>query len=512
MKFNDQVVYQIYPKSFQDSNGDGIGDIQGIISRLDYLQDLGVNYIWLSPVNKSPQHDNGYDIADYYQIDPMFGTLEDYKQLIKEVKSRNMKLMLDLVLNHTSSEHEWFKKALTGDEYYQDFYIWRDEPNELETFFSKSAWTYSEEVGKYYFHLFDTHQPDLNWENENVRQEIYKMVNFWIDLGVEGFRLDVIDLIGKEPDKLITAKGPKFYTYLKELHDNTFKDELLTVGECWQASTEEARLMCTDGLTQVFHFEHLTTTNINGNKWDQKKLDLNELAAVILKWQNEYDLSQNWVMNNHDMPRLSSLWIDGVEDKYRYEGATMLATIFGLLKGTQYIYQGEEIGMINTTKDTISEYNDVESLNVYEKMIKEGLSNDEAMRKIKLISRDNPRVPFNWTNEDDRGFGSSEPWLAFNTNRYSLENDLLNEKSIYRYYQQLIKFKQENFDKYIDCQIDAIDVNDQVLTIKKGQLEIVANFEAKSKAYSKNKENRIMSNYQLSSNLEPYEVFVRILN
>lgn len=477
MRYEDKVVYQIYPKSFCDSNGDGIGDINGIISKLDYLQDLGVDYIWLSPANKSPQHDNGYDISDYYDIDPMFGTLGDYKRLIAEADKRGMKLMLDLVLNHTSDEHEWFQKAINGDKYNQEFYIWRDQPNDIETFFSKSAWTYNQQLGKYYFHLFDTHQPDLNWENENVRNEIHKMVNYWIDLGVGGFRLDVIDLIGKEPDNYITGKGPNFLKYLRELSSNTFGDKLLTVGECWNSTIEEAEEMCTGGLTQVFHFEHLTTTNIDGNKWDQSKPDFKRICEVILKWQNEYHLSQNWVMNNHDMPRLISLWLD---DSERYKASTLLATLFSLLRGTQYIYQGEEIGMANTTFRTINDFNDVESLNAYDKMLENGLTETEAISKLSIISRDNPRVPFNWTDEADRGFGSSTPWINFNTDTQNAKDDLISTKSIYEYYKQLINFKKQNYE-LIDTDIDEISAKDDVIVITKGKLTIVCNMNLETK-------------------------------
>ncbi len=496
MKYQDKVVYQIYPKSFKDTDGNGTGDIAGIISKLDYINDLGVDYIWLSPVNMSPQHDNGYDISDYYQIDPMYGSLDDYKRLIKEANSRNMKIMLDLVLNHTSDEHEWFQMALDGNKYYQDFYIWRDEPNEIETFFSKSAWTYSPEVGKYYFHLFDTHQPDLNWSNPNVRNEIYKMVNYWIDLGVEGFRLDVIDLIGKEPDKLITSKGPKFLEYLRELHDNTFQDKLLTVGECWNSTIEEAKEMCTGGLTQVFHFEHLTTTNIEGNKWNQSEVDYKRICDIILKWQNEYELSQNWVMNNHDMPRLISLWLD---DDYRYLSSTLLATLFTLLRGTQYIYQGEEIGMSNTTFDSIEDFNDVESINAYNKMKAMEMSELEILNKLRLVSRDNARVPFNWTPEEDRGFGSHTPWQKFNRDIANVHDDLQSRHSIYEYYRTIIKFKKDNYN-LIDSKITNISCNGDLIVIEKDKLAIVCNMNKHEVDFNDSKySSLIMSNYNKHS-------------
>ncbi len=509
MKYEDKVVYQIYPKSYMDSNGDGVGDIKGIISKLDYIADLGVDYIWLSPVNKSPQHDNGYDISDYYDIDPMFGTIKDYELLIIEAAKRGMKIMLDLVLNHTSDQHPWFKQAVAGDEYYRDFYIWRDEPNQLETFFSKSAWTYNQQVGKYYFHLFDTHQPDLNWENENVRKEIHKMVNYWIDLGVGGFRLDVIDLIGKEPDNLITGKGPNFIKYLNELHDNTFKDKLLTVGECWNSTIEEAEEMCTGGLTQVFHFEHLTTTNIDGNKWDQKTVDYEQICDIILKWQNQYKLSQNWVMNNHDMPRLISLWLD---DSNRYMSSTLLATLFSLLRGTQYIYQGEEIGMTNTSFDNISNFNDVESLNAYDKMLASGLSEEAAIAKLRLVSRDNPRVPFNWNKNLDRGFGSITPWINFNSDLQNAEDDLASDSSIYKYYQQLIKFKKQNFE-LIDTEIEQISCDQDLIVIIKPGLRIVCNMANQPRKLSDLSGELVISNSSnVTDNLLPYEARVYITN
>ncbi len=505
MKYENKVVYQIYPKSFKDSTGDGTGDLQGIISKLDYIANLGVDYIWLSPVNKSPQHDNGYDISDYYDIDPMFGTLEDYKQLIVEADNRGMKIMLDLVLNHTSDQCEWFKKALAGDKYYQDFYIWRDKPNEIETFFSKSAWTFRAELGKYYFHLFDTHQPDLNWENENVRKEIYKMVNYWIDLGVGGFRLDVIDLIGKEPDNMITGKGPNFLKYLRELHDNTFRDKLLTVGECWNSSITEAKEMCSGGLTQVFHFEHLTTTNVKGNKWDQQVIDFKQICDIILKWQNDYELSQNWVMNNHDMPRLVSLWLD---DSNRYMSSTLLATLFSLLRGTQYIYQGEEIGMANTTFDNISNFNDIESLNAYDKMLAKGLSKEQALDKLRLISRDNPRVPFNWDASIDRGFGSVTPWINFNTDYQNAKDDLNSEESIYHYYKSLIKFKKDNFE-LVDTKITSISCDLDVIIISRPNLTVVCNMSNKARTITDIAGNIVISNAANQTNtLHAYEARV----
>lgn len=506
MEFGNKVVYQIYPKSFVDSNGDGTGDIPGIISKIEYLSSLGVDYIWLSPINCSPQFDNGYDISNYLDIDPMFGTLDDYKLLIATCKQYNIEVMLDLVLNHTSSEHKWFQQAIAGDEYYQNYYIWRDQPNELETYFSKPAWTFSPEVGKYYFHLFDYRQPDLNWENPNLRREIYEMINFWIDIGVGGFRLDVIDLIGKEPDKLITSKGPKFWDYLQELHQQTFKDKLLTVGECWGANLLEAEKMCTNGLSQVFHFEHLTTTNV-GDKWNQRPVDFTEIVQIIKKWQLDYPRSQNWVMNNHDMPRLLSLWLPHAP---RYQGATMLATLFSLLDGTQYIYQGEEFGMVNSDYSQIDEVNDVESINAYDKMVAAGDSPQEVMAKINLISRDNPRVPLNWSNTEDRGFGSITPWIKFSTDRFSLDEDLKSNQSIFKYYQQIIKWKKDNYHQYIAQPLDDISFNNGIITIIRGKLIVVCNTtnETRPKEYF---DNIIISNCEVTDQIKGYESYVCIV-
>ncbi len=508
MDFNNKVVYQIYPKSFNDTTGSGYGDIKGIIEKLDYIKDLGVDYIWLSPINESPQRDNGYDIANYYEIDPLFGEKVDYKKLITECEKRDMKVMLDLVLNHTSDQHEWFQKALAGDEEYQDYYVWTEEPNDLVGFFSKSAWSFEPKVGKYYLHLFDKTQPDLNWNNPKVRAEIIKMVNYWIDFGVAGFRLDVIDLIGKEPEKCITAKGPKFYDYLKELSNNTFKKELLTVGECWDASHEDSYKMCSDdGLTQVFHFAHLITTN-GEDKWEQKPVNYQTIIDVIKSWQNDYIGSQTIVMNNHDMPRLISLWLD--DSEYRYESATNLATIFTLLNGTQYIYQGEEVGFTNANIENINDYNDVETHNKYQVYKDEGeLSETEIIDRIKLIARDNARVPMAW--DKTGGFTISTPWLGYNQNYpiVNVEADLRREKSVYKYYQALIAFKKANYDEIINQKIKNISYEDGVIMYEKANIIVYANMTANVVTVDNEKEEVIFSNYSsFDGELRPYQAVV----
>ncbi len=507
--FNNKVVYQIYPKSFMDTNNDGIGDIKGIISKLDYLKNLGVDYIWLSPINTSPQHDNGYDIADYYGIDPMFGTKEDYFLLIKEAKERGIKIMLDLVLNHTSSEHEWFQKAINGEKKYQDYYIWTDQPNELIGYFSKSAWTYNEQVGKYYLHLFDQHQPDLNWQNPELRQEIYKMVNYWIDHGVEGFRLDVIDLIGKEPEKMITTKGPKFYEYLEELHLNTFKDKILTVGECWQSSLEDSHKMCDHhGLTEVFHFSQFLLSATNNDKFIQQKLDYQQLADVMTHWNNLYDSYQTVVMNNHDLPRLISLWMN--DDEYRYESATNLALIFSFMRGTQYIYQGEEIGMTNLYEDDINKYNDVETINYYQKF-KDTVDHDELMTRIKNVSRDNARCVMQWDDTEFAGFSNVTPWIHVNKNKDDINvyQDLNSVKSVYKFYQDLLRFKKENYDLYIDTDIIASSFENNILTIEKENLYIISNTSDQTITSKLPTGKIIFNNSNSTSNkLMPYQALI----
>lgn len=475
--FQNKVIYQIYPKSFLDTTGSGIGDINGIRQKLQYLADLGVDYIWLSPINASPQYDNGYDIADYEHIDEMFGSDEEYLALIREAKAKNIKVMMDLVLNHTSDQHEWFQKALSNDPLYKDFYVFRDQPNELQSFFGGSAWTYAESVGQYYLHFFDAHQPDLNWENPAVRQELYAMVNRWLAAGVEGFRLDVIDLIGKEPDRYISSKGPKFYEYLAELHEQTFQDRVLTVGECWGATFEESRKMCRKGLTQAFHFHHLMTTN-GSSKWEQHPLQLQRLADVLLEWQNEYDGIEALVMNNHDSPRLMSLWLD--DQIYRKQSAKLLITLFGLLKGNLYLYQGEEIGMTNAHQTDMTFYKDVETWNFYHAQQEAGVPLDQIMKQITLISRDNARTPMQWNGQQHAGFTSGTPWIAVNDN-YPLVNvdaDLCSKDSVYRHYQHVIAFRKAHQE--LLTQKLYLEVQKEVLVLRKGNIRGYFNFTAQT--------------------------------
>ena len=368
------VIYQIYPKSFQDTNGDGIGDIPGIISRLDYLEDLGIDAIWLSPVYRSPQDDNGYDISDYQDIDPIFGSLEDMDRLISEAKKHRIRIIMDLVLNHTSDEHYWFQEALKGkDNPYHDYYVWRDgeegcPPNDLTSGFGGSIWQWVPELNQFYMHQFSKKQPDLNWQNLKVRQELYKMINWWIDRGIEGFRLDVIDHVGKLPDEKIMVNGPDLHKFIRELSQNTFgKAGLVSVGEAWSATPENALLYSNpDGseLSMVFQFEHISLDQQpDGDKWDLMPLPFLQFKDVMNKWQTSlHGVGWNSLFwDNHDLPRIVSRWGNDSEE-YRVISAKMLATLLHGMEGTPYIYQGEELGMTNT-RLSLDEYNDLETLN-----------------------------------------------------------------------------------------------------------------------------------------------------
>ncbi|MFI3253341.1 MAG: alpha-amylase family glycosyl hydrolase [Eubacteriales bacterium] len=509
-KLKNKVIYQIYPKSFLDTTGTGLGDLEGILQKLHYLQELGVDYLWLSPICTSPQRDNGYDIADYYNIDPMYGSMMDYENLIAEGKKRNIQIMMDLVLNHTSDQHEWFQKAISGEEKYRNFYVLRDTPNEIQSFFGGSAWSYHEGLGKYYLHLFDKTQPDLNWENPELREEIYQMVNFWIEKGVGGFRLDVIDLIGKEPDKLILGKGPKFYEYLEELNQRTFGDKLLTVGECWCSTLEECAKMChPKGLTQAFHFNHLTLVD-RGWKWTKKPLNLEELAQCLSKWQTEYKGTEALVMNNHDLPRLLSTWLD--DTSYRKESAKLLISLFSLLKGNLYLFQGEEIGATNAHMTEIDQYNDVETKNVYQKLKKDGYPEKVIMSLIAETSRDNARVPMAWNGAKNAGFTSGTPWLALNQNCsvVNVEADLASDDSVYAYYQKMIRFRKEQ-EALLQEEI-SFHVEGDIFSFSKGNLRFQGNF-SKYVVPKEKTGKMIFTNYAQEQDglLRPYEVYVSMV-
>lgn len=450
------VVYQIYPKSFQDSNGDGIGDIQGIISRLDYLRELGVDALWISPMYCSPQDDNGYDISDYRNIDPMFGTMEDMEELIRESQKRDIRIVMDLVLNHTSDEHIWFQEAKKSkDNPYHDYYVWRDGkegelPNDMRAVFGGPAWEWVPQLGQYYFHQFSVKQPDLNWENPKVRREIYDMILWWMEKGIGGFRLDVIDQIAKEPDKKITNNGPRLHDFLRELSKETFqKGELLTVGEAWGANTQNAKLYSNpDGseFSMVFQFEHMVMDQQEGkDKWDLAPLPFVKLKKNLAKWQTQlYGCGWNSLFwDNHDLPRIVSRW--GDEGEYREVSAKMLATVLHGMQGTPYIYQGEELGMTNVRFEDISQYRDIEIFNMYKERMQQGYSKSEIWESIYAKGRDNARTPMQWNGSTHGGFTEGTPWIGVNPNyrQINAKAERENPNSVYHYYRRLIQLRKE---------------------------------------------------------------------
>ena len=449
------VIYQIYPRSFQDTNGDGFGDFQGIIKRLPYLEKLGIDCIWLCPVYRSPQDDNGYDISDYCDVDPMFGTMADMEELIGKAREHGIYIVMDLVLNHSSDEHKWFIEAKKSRENpYHDYYVWRDGkegvlPNDMKAAFGGSAWEWVPEVEQYYFHQFSVKQPDLNWENPKLRQELWDIINFWIDKGVGGFRLDVIDLVGKVPDEKITSNGPKLHEYIKEMTAHTFvRDNLISVGETWSATPEIAKLYSNpDGseLSMVFQFEHICLDQQEGKeKWDLAPLPFHKFKEVWNKWQTElYGCGWNSLFwDNHDLPRIVSRW--GDEGQYREESAKMLATLLHGMQGTPYIYQGEELGMTNV-KYELEEYRDIELFGMYKERRAQGYTHEELMESIYAKTRDNARTPMQWDTSAQAGFTDGESWIKVNPNYKEINaaQQLKDPNSIFHYYQKLISLRKE---------------------------------------------------------------------
>ena len=449
------VAYQIYPKSFQDTTGSGVGDLQGIIKRLDYLQTLGIDVIWLSPVCASPQVDNGYDISDYRAIDPMFGDLDDMRQLIQEGKKRGIGIMMDLVLNHSSDQHRWFLQAKTSrDNPYHDYYVWRDGtpdkfPNDMQATFGGPAWEWVPEVEQYYFHQFAPQQPDLNWENPALRREIYDMILWWMEQGVEGFRLDVIDQIAKEPDNKITGNGPRLHEFLRELSAETFqKGCLVTVGEAWGADIPRAKLYSApDGseLSMVFQFEQMVLDQQPGkDKWDLAPLPFVKMKQSYARWQQGLH-GCGWnslFLDNHDLPRIVSRW--GDDGEYRVQSAKLLATMLHGMQGTPYVYQGEELGMTNI-RLPLEQYQDVEIRNMYKKRMAEGYPEEEVLRSIYAKGRDNARTPMQWSSEANAGFTTGTPWLPVNPNYTAInaEAALADPDSVFWHYKKLIALRKK---------------------------------------------------------------------
>ena len=452
-----KVVYQIYPKSFKDTTGNGIGDFQGIIEKIPYLKELGVDMVWLNPFYPSPQRDNGYDISDYTAVNPLFGTMSDFEEMVQVGKEYGIDFMLDMVLNHCSTEHEWFQKALAGDPYYQDFFFLRDEPTDWLSKFGGSAWAPFGDTGKYYLHLFDVTQADLNWRNPHVREELFKVVNFWRNKGVKGFRFDVINLIGKDevlencPEndgKPAYTDKPIVHDYLHMLNEATFgqADSFITVGEM-SATTIESCILYTDParheLSMAFNFHHLKVDYENGQKWSLKKFDFEELKRLFHTWGKEMSDHDGWsalFWNNHDQPRALNRFVD--VQHFRNEGATMLAASIHLSRGTPYIYMGEEIGMVDPDYDSMADYVDVESINAYQMLLEQGNTPEEAFAIIQAKSRDNSRTPMQWGDSANAGFTTGSPWLKAGKSypEINVENEM--QGPIFTFYQKLIALRK----------------------------------------------------------------------
>ena len=543
--WHKSTVYQIYPKSFNDTTGNGQGDINGIIEKLDYLKKLGVEVLWLTPMYKSPQADNGYDISDYYNIDENYGTMQDFEKLLEEAHRRGLKIVMDIVVNHSSTENEWFKKSEQEDPEYRDFYIWKDavngkEPTNWQSKFGGNAWKYSEKRKQYYLHLFDVTQADLNWENENVRKKVYEMIRFWLNKGVDGFRLDVINLISKDQrflnddgsDKRFVPDGRRFYTdgpkiheYLKEMNREAFgSDELITVGEMSSTSLDNCVRYSNPSekeLSMVFSFHHLKVDYPNGEKWVKAPFNFIELKKIFSEWQKGMYNGNGWnatFWNNHDQPRALSRF--GNDGKYHNESGKMLATVLHGLQGTPYIYQGEEFGMTNPYFDDINKYRDVESHNIYKIKEKEGLSNKEILDILMQKSRDNSRTPMQWNNSKNAGFTTGTPWIGIpdNYRKINAEAALNDENSIFYHYKKLINLRKNEelmvIGKYEDIDLE----NEKVYVYRRvgdnGELVIISNFyenpvEFDVKGLNLNNAEVLLSNYKTEPEISKEKIFLK---
>lgn len=472
--WKNAVVYQIYPRSFKDSNGDGIGDLEGIYEKLDYLAELGIDVIWMSPVYKSPNDDNGYDISDYQDIMDDFGTMDDFDRVLKKAHSLNIKIMMDLVVNHTSDEHKWFiESKKSKDNPYHDYYMWADPdkngnpPNRWESCFSGSAWEYVESVGQFYLHSFSRKQPDLNWDNPKVREEVFKMMTWWCDKGIDGFRMDVISMISKYPGLPdgpengngytgnTSCDGPNIHKYLREMNEKVLsKYRLITVGECPGVNAEQAKKYANiDGseLDMIFQFEHVSGSALkpcHHGKWDGEAMTMPELRANFTKWQKDLEgcAWNSLFLSNHDQPRCVSRFGNDSE-QYRELSAKMLATMTHFQKGTPYVYQGEELGMTNAYMENIADYRDIESLNAYKELTtKENIPAETVMGYIKAVGRDNARTPMQWDASDNGGFTSGTPWLQVNKNYKTINAaaQVNDPDSVFAYYKKLIALRHTN--------------------------------------------------------------------
>ncbi|MEH7085227.1 alpha,alpha-phosphotrehalase [Neobacillus drentensis] len=544
------VVYQIYPKSFNDTTGNGTGDIQGIIEKLDYLKQLGVEVLWLTPIYKSPQRDNGYDISDYYSIHEEYGTMEDFDCLLAEAHKRGLKIIMDIVINHTSTEHEWFKQARSSkDNPYRDFYIWKDgkngqEPTNWESKFGGSAWEYDENTEQYYLHLFDVTQADLNWENENVRAALYEMMHFWLKKGVDGFRLDVINLISKDQSfpqddsdgRKFYTDGPKIHQFLHEMNEQVFsKYDIMTVGEMSSTSIDNCIKYTNpteEELNMTFSFHHLKVDYPNGDKWTKADFDFHSLKQILSDWQMGMNQGGGWnalFWCNHDQPRVVSRF--GDDQNYLKESAKMLATALHMLQGTPYIYQGEEFGMTNPNFNSIDEYRDVESLNIFNIKKNEGMDEHEIIEILKQKSRDNSRTPVQWNATSNAGFTNGTPWIqtARNFQEINAEKALKDSNSIFFHYQKLIQLRKE-YDVITDGKYQPISNEDDSVfaylrTSDTEQLLVINNFYGKEHTFvlpahlhlEVDDSEMLLSNYEDSTslsqeiNLRPYESIVYYL-
>ncbi|WP_164667982.1 glycoside hydrolase family 13 protein [Virgibacillus doumboii] len=539
--WKESVVYQIYPRSFNDSNNDGIGDINGITEKLDYLKELGIDVIWISPVYQSPNDDNGYDISDYQKIMSEFGTMEDWERMLEAIHNRGMKLIMDLVINHTSDEHTWFLESRKSkDNPYRNYYIWRKKPNNWESVFSGSAWEYDQATDSYYLHLFSKKQPDLNWENPEMRNNLYSMIKWWLDKGIDGFRMDVINFISKDqrfPNGETKAgeeyasghpyymNGPRVHEFLQEMNQEVLANyNIMTVGEMPGITPEEAKLYTGEDrneLHMVFHFEHMDIDSGPGGKWDVTPWSLVELKKILSKWQTELD-GKGWnslYWNNHDQPRVVSRF--GNDGEFRIESAKMLATTLHMMKGTPYIYQGEELGMTSVYFDSISDYRDIETLNMFHEKIAEGADEKQVMDAIHVKSRDNARTPMQWNSSANAGFTRGTPWIKVNSNYVDINaaDAIADSSSVFHYYKQLIRLRKKYpvilYGSYELLLPESEKVFAYTRKLGSEQLLMVSNFTNETVQFKVPKEfmeaKKIIGNYKHSSGkpeLKPFETYV----
>jgi len=552
--WKESVVYQIYPRSFMDSNGDGIGDLKGITSKLDYLKELGIDVIWLSPIYQSPNDDNGYDISDYQAIMGEFGSMEDFDELLDEAHKRGLKIMMDLVVNHSSDEHPWFLESRSSkDNSKRDYYIWKKgqdgkEPTNWESIFSGSVWEYDETTDEYYLHLFSKKQPDLNWENPNVRKEVYGLMTWWLDKGIDGFRMDVINMISKDqryPDGEVSEgksygdgspyflNGPRIHEFLQEMNREVLtKYDIMTVGETPGVSTDEAKLYTGSNrkeLNMVFQFEHMTVGNGPDGKWNREPWKLTDLKRILSHWQVELE-EDGWnslYWDNHDQPRVVSRFGND-SDEYREVSAKMLATCLHMMKGTPYIYQGEELGMTNVKFPSITQYKDIETLNAYQDYVNGNrMSEEEFLEAVYYIGRDNARTPFQWDDSENAGFTQGTPWIEVNPNfkQINAQEQVENLSSVFHYYKELIQLRKNNevivYGKFEEILKDDETIYAFTRTLDHEKILVICNFTQGQSAFElpssldEKGKQLLISNYEVNENgsiehfsLRPYETRV----